>query len=349
MSCNTNTIGMKNKEQIILNLLMEYDQLPSSKIADITQIPLRTTQRELNELKEKHYIKVEGVGRATTNSLTTLGMMNTELGAKLISEKRLEDMYIRRFNEEVFSSFRDFDIFQDIQSKLNLYAMRYQVKVKQSTPSLIKRELERLIIEFSWKSSQIEGNTYSLLETEELLLNNINDPSKHTSGETQMILNHKKALEFIYAEPQYFQNITTKKIIELHTILTENMDINPGFRKAGVGITGSLFKPLDNFHSIQEMMDRTCELINRKSMFEKAFLASLLISYIQPFEDGNKRTSRILSNALLYAFNLPMLSFRSVKVEEYKTAILAFYEFNSIGLYKKIYVNQIGYFVENYF
>jgi Fic family protein len=340
---------MKNKEQIILNLLIENEQLASSKIADYTQIPLRTTQRELNELKEKRFIKVDGIGRATTNSLTTLGMMNTELGAKLTSDKRLEDMYIRRFNEDVFNAFTEFDIFADQLSKLNLYAMRYQIKVKKSTPSLTKRELERLIIEFSWKSSQIEGNTYSLLETEELIMNNIIDKSKHSSGETQMILNHKKALEFIYSEPNYFKNITTKKIIELHAILTEDMDINPGFRKSGVGITGSLFKPLDNFYAIQEMMDKTCELINRKSLFEKAFLASLLISYIQPFEDGNKRTSRILSNALLYAYNLPMLSFRSVKVEEYKTAILAFYEFNSIGLYKKIYINQISYFVENYF
>ncbi len=340
---------MKNKEQLILNCLLEHEQLSSSKLSDITEIALRTTQRELNELKEKGYIEVTGVGRATVNNLTSLGMMNVELDTRFTSEKRLEDMYIRRFNEDVFNGFKQMDIFYECKSKLDLYAMRYQVKVKKSTPSLIKRELERLIIEFSWKSSQIEGNTYSLLETEELILNNITDKSKHTTIETQMILNHKKALEFIYSEPEYFKVITTKKIIELHKILTENMDINPGFRKGGVGITGSLFKPLDNNFAIQEMMDKTCELINAKSPYEKAFLASIMISYIQPFEDGNKRTSRILSNALLYAHNLPMLSFRSVKVEDYRTAILAFYEFNSIVLYKKIYLSQISYFVENYF
>lgn len=340
---------MINREQLILNLLLNSDSISSSGIANTLDLPIRTVQRSIANLKESELVELVGQGRSTEVEITTLGKFKTILGNDLTSEKRLENSYIKRFNEDIFEAFLKFDIFEFSNSQLELLKMKYNQKLKNTTPSIKKRELERLIVEFAWKSSQIEGNTYSLLETEELILNQLSDKSKHSKIETQMILNHKLALEFVFEEPEYFKNLTSAKIIELHRLITKDMDIIGGFRKSGVGITGSLFKPLDNYHSILEMMDKSCKLINAKSPYEKAFLASLLISYIQPFEDGNKRTSRILSNAILYSYGLPMLSFRSVKVEDYKTAIIAFYEFNSVQLYSKIFISQIEYFVENYF
>ena len=106
-----------------------------------------------------------------------------------------------------------------------------------------------------------------------------------------MILNHKKAFDFIFENPDYFLTISTQKITELHHILTKNLEVNTGFRKSGVGITGSLYKPLDNQHQIQEAVDKLSALINETNdPYLKAMFVSLLIAYIQPFEDGNART-----------------------------------------------------------
>jgi fido (protein-threonine AMPylation protein) len=340
---------MINKKQLILNQLIENRKLNAVALATNLEIPLRTIQREIAELKVDKLISVIGAGQSTTYSMSTKGLLFTMLDNKLLDDRRFENMYLCFFNDEIFDALLSFDIFENDNSKLALLASKYHKKIRSTNEFLKKRELERLIVEFSWKSSMIEGNTYSLLETEELLYNNNFLGTKHSKEETQMILNHKEAFEFLIANPDYFKELTKKKIIELHTLLTKDMDIPHGFRKSGVGITGSLFKPLDNQHQIEEMIERTCDLINKKSPYEKAFLIGLLISYIQPFDDGNKRTSRILSNAILNAYDLPMLSFRSIRVEDYKTAILAFYEFNSLPLYKKIFINQIEYFVDHYF
>jgi Fic family protein len=340
---------MINKKQLILNLLIENRKMNAGSISTALDIPLRTVQREISELKAENLISVTGAGQSTSYTMSTKGLFFTILDHKLLDDRRFENMYLCFFNEEIFDALGTFNIFESEQSMLALLASKYQKKIRSTNAFLKKREHERLIVEFSWKSSMIEGNTYSLLETEELLYNNNFLGTKHSKEETQMILNHKEAFEFLIDNPDYFKELSKKKIIELHTLLTKNMDIPHGFRKSGVGITGSLFKPLDNQHQIEEMITKTCDLINRKTPFEKAFLIGLLISYIQPFDDGNKRTSRILSNAILNAYELPMLSFRSIKVDDYKTAILAFYEFNSLPLYKKIFINQIEYFVDHYF
>ena len=340
---------MINKKQLILNLLIEHRKLNASSISQMLEIPLRTVQRELAELKTDNCISLIGAAQSTSYTISTKGLLFTILDVKLLDDRRFENMYLCFFNDEIFEALGEFNIFETEQSKLAVLAKKYQNKIKISNEFLKKRELERLIVEFSWKSSMIEGNTYSLLETEELLYNNNFLGTKHSKEETQMILNHKEAFEFLIANPDYFQELSRAKIVELHKLLVKDMGIATGFRKSGVGITGSLFKPLDNQHQIEEMIDRTCVLINSKTPYEKAFLIGLLISYIQPFDDGNKRTSRILSNAILNAYNLPMLSFRSIKVDDYKTAILAFYEFNSLPLYKKIFINQIEYFVDHYF
>ena len=337
------------KYQNILNSLITKGNQSSSEIAINLDKNLRSIQRDITEMVKLQLIKKNGKGKHTKIDITTIGKMQTILSPSLTNESRLEYMNIQTFNTEIFEGFKNSNILVNHQIKLQLQTLQYRKKIKSTTPTLLKRELERLIIEFSWKSSQIEGNTYSLLETQELLQYNQSESEPHTKEETTMILNHKKAFDFVFQDKDYFKTLSTKKIIELHALLTESLDISKDFRASGVGITGSLFRPIDNHHIIIEMMDRTCELINSKVGYEKALIATLLISYIQPFEDGNKRTSRILSNAILYANDLPMLSYRSVNVNEYKKAILSFYEFNSTVLFLKIFTEQIEYFVNNYF
>lgn len=142
------------------------------------------------------------------------------------------------------------------------------------------------MIEFSWKSSSIEWNTYSLLATEALLKDNVSDATK-TQEETQMILNHKDALNETLLNLHKLQKVTRADIEYIHSVLTKELWISPNIREHTVWITGTLYKPLDNKFQILEAMQKMVELINYKdNIFEKAFLALLFISYIQAFEDA---------------------------------------------------------------
>ena len=112
---------------------------------------------------------------------------------------------------------------------------------------------------------------------------------------------------------------------------------------------GSKYKPLDNIHQITDAVEELSRAVRRiKSPYAKALLALLGVSYVQPFEDGNKRTSRLMANALLMAHACAPLSYRSVDEAEYREAMLVFYELNSIGAFKKIFIGQYDFAARNY-
>jgi Fic family protein len=212
-----------------------------------------------------------------------------------------------------------------------------------------KKELERLAIDLSWKSSQIEGNTYSLLETEKLLKEKETASGK-TKEEAVMLLNHKDAIDFIVDKPDYLYPLTVSKIEDIHSILTKELAVDRNIRKRRIGISGTNYRPIDNEFQIKEALSKMCDLINEKeNIFEQAFLALILISYIQPFVDGNKRTARIVSNALLINHKYCPISFRTVDSVDYKKAILLFYEQNSATVFKKIFIEQFEFAVTTYF
>jgi Fic family protein len=209
--------------------------------------------------------------------------------------------------------------------------------------------MERLAIDLSWKSSQIEGNTYTLLETERLL------KYKHTaSGKTKeeavMLLNHKEAIDFLMEHPDYLTPLSVSKIEDIHALLIKELGVDKNIRKRRVGISGTNYRPLDNEFQILEALADMCDLVNGKeSVFEKALLVLVLISYIQPFADGNKRTARIVSNAVLMNYQYCPFSFRTVDSIEYKKAMLLFYEQNNISSIKKIFIEQFEFAVNTYF
>jgi len=253
-----------------------------------------------------------------------------------------------QFNFDIFAKFAGIFSSKELESleKTNLV---YRDKIKNLSPVLLKKEYERLLIELSWKSSQIEGNTYSLLDTEVLIKENI-EAEGHKKEEAVMILNHKRALEYIFDNQEYFKVMTLKKIEELHEILTLNMGIGRGLRKSPVGIVGTNYRPLFNQHQIKDAMERLVDVINSsENVIEKALIAVLMISYIQPFEDGNKRTGRILANAILYSNGYCPISYRSVKDSEYKKAVIIFYENNSLEYFKRIFIEQFKFAVDKYF
>jgi len=128
------------------------------------------------------------------------------------------------------------------------------------------------------------------------------------------------------------------------------LNISRNIRNTRVGISGTNYKPIDNEFQIREALEEMCELINSKTnVFEKALLVLVLISYIQPFSDGNKRTARIISNAILINNHYCPISFRTVESIEYKKAMLVFYEQTNINPFKIIFMNQFEFAVNMYF
>ncbi|MBU1167456.1 Fic family protein [Patescibacteria group bacterium] len=308
-----------------------------------------TVLRDIALLLEKDLIKKVGSKRNVIYKTKTenplLKYFDVKEYYKTVADLRtVKENYQPEILPHLESLFSDREI-KHLTSLNNEYQKR---KAKLSETAL-RKEFERITIEFTWKSSRIEGNTYSLVDTEVLIKQNKPAPG-HSKEETQMILNHKEAVEYIFSKPKVFEKISAQKIRTIHSLAVKDLGIETGLRKSIVGITGTKYKPIDNQHQISDAISQTCRVINRtKEPISKALIGVLMISYIQPFMDGNKRTARITSNALLNAYNWAPISYRSVDEAEYKKAMLLFYEQNSANYFKELFVQQFEFSVNNYF
>ena len=297
-------------------------------------------------------IVAEGKARATRYRLSPQAQLLMPLNldtyfAFEVDERQVQSSYNFELINGLLAETR---LFSDKeQSHLDALQEEFRQHVSELTDNEYRKEMERLGIDLSWKSSQIEGNTYTLLETERLLRESKTAEGK-TREEAVMLLNHKDALSFVLDNPDYLKELTVSHIEDIHQLLTKDLSIDKGLRRHRVGITGTNYHPLDNEFQIREAMRDACELINSKSnIFEKALLTLVLLSYIQPFSDGNKRTARITSNAILIANDYCPLSFRSIDSIDYKKAMLIFYEQNNLYAFKQIFMEQFEFAVKEYF
>ncbi|AUI55178.1 Fic family protein [Prevotella jejuni] len=297
-------------------------------------------------------IVAEGKARATRYRLSPQAQLLMPLNldtyfALEVDERQVQSSYNFELINGLLAETR---LFSDKeQSHLDALQDEFRQHVSELTDNEYRKEMERLGIDLSWKSSQIEGNTYTLLETERLLRESKTAEGK-TREEAVMLLNHKDALSFVLDNSDYLKELTVSHIEDIHQLLTKDLSIDKGLRRHRVGITGTNYHPLDNEFQIREAMRDACELINSKSnIFEKALLTLVLLSYIQPFSDGNKRTARITSNAILIANDYCPLSFRSVDSIDYKKAMLIFYEQNNLYAFKQIFMEQFEFAVKEYF
>ena len=297
-------------------------------------------------------IVAEGKARATRYRLSPQ--------AQLLMPLNLDTYFAFEVDERQVHSSYNFELINGLLAETRLFSDKelahldalqdeFRQHVNELTDNEYRKEMERLGIDLSWKSSQIEGNTYTLLETERLLRESKTAEGK-SKEEAVMLLNHKDALNFVLDNPDYLKELTVSHIEDIHQLLTKDLSIDKGLRRHRVGITGTNYHPLDNEFQIREAMREACELINSKSnIFEKALLTLVLLSYIQPFSDGNKRTARITSNAILIANDYCPLSFRSVDSIDYKKAMLIFYEQNNLYAFKQIFIEQFEFAVKEYF
>lgn len=205
----------------------------------------------------------------------------------------------------------------------------------------LREVMDRLIIDLSWNSSRLEGNTYSLLDTERLLEAGERAEGKDAK-ETQMILNHKAAIEMLAEEAGgiAFNRYT---ICNLHALLSQNLLPDPAgegrLRSKLIGIGQSVYEPLQVPQQIElyfDMMLEKAEAI--ADPFEQSFFVMVHLPYLQPFDDVNKRTSRLAANIPMIRHNLCPLSFIDVNEEDYIRATLAVYELNRVEYLRDVYV-----------
>jgi Fic family protein len=349
---------MKEKVELIKERILDFIKnnpvCSSQEILNGLSLKIGTTtiKRYLQDLILEELVIPTGKNKARKYSIS--------LSYDILRRIDIDDYFSKEIDERVIQNTYNQHLIKESLHKVALFTHQ-EIEILNSQLQLFKSntskltleeyssEMERLAIDLSWKSSQIEGNTYTLLETE-LLLKEKQTASGRTKDEATMLLNHKEALDFILLQPNYINPLSVSRIEDIHSLLVKDLNISRNIRNGRVGISGTNYKPLDNSFQIREALEDMCQLINSKgNVFEKALLALVLISYIQPFSDGNKRTARIISNAILINNQYCPISFRTVESLEYKKAMLVFYEQSNINPFKRVFMNQFEFAVNTYF
>ncbi|HKK29319.1 MAG TPA: Fic family protein, partial [Alphaproteobacteria bacterium] len=227
------------------------------------------------------------------------------------------------------------------ETRRRLLEMGHPPDGKRPAGTYARTIYSRLLIDLSWNSSRLEGNTYSLLETERLL--ELGEAAQGKDAlEAQMILNHKAAIELLVdqADEIGFNRYT---ILNLHALLAENLLADPQaggrLRRIPVGIDGTVYHPLEVPQLIEDCFDTILDTAAAiADPFEQAFFALVHLAYLQGFEDINKRVSRLAANVPLIRGNLCPLSFVDVPERAYLDGVLAVYELNRVELLRDVFV-----------
>ncbi|MDH4275344.1 MAG: Fic family protein [Gammaproteobacteria bacterium] len=330
------------------------------------KLPPRMLQRRLQLLVEQHRVVAEGTGRGRRYCLPTGAVFATlETGnvaiwghavqienyppitpeGAAIKQAVREPLHKRRpvgYNPTFLNGYRPNETYYlPLHTRQRLRDMGRSPDGQRPAGTYVRTIYSRLLIDLSWNSSRLEGNTYSLLETERLLEQGEAAEGKD-ARDAQMILNHKAAIELLVeqAEEIGFNRYT---LLNLHALLSDNLLADPRacgrLRAIAVGVAGTVYHPLEVPQLIEEGFQRILDTATAISNpFEQAFFALVHISYLQAFEDVNKRVSRLAANIPLIRENLCPISFVDVPERAYVDGILGVYELNRIELLRDVFV-----------
>ena len=327
------------------------------------QLPRRTLQRRLALLVEQKRIIIEGRARSSRYRLPVItGQGHAEQTSQktagrgeiyiplspegeAIRQAVREPIQNRRpvgYNQAFLDSYHPNKTFY-LSSKIRrrLDEMGRSPEGQHPAGTYARRIFNRLLIDLSWNSSRLEGNTYSLLETE-LLLELGESAEGKDALEAQMILNHKAAIELL-VEQAAEVGFNSYTIRNLHALLSDNLLADPQacgrLRAIPVGIGGTVYHPLEVPQLIEEYFRQILASASKiKNPFEQAFFVMVHLPYLQSFEDVNKRVSRLAANIPLIRRNLCPLSFVDVPNRAYIDGILAVYELNRVELLRDVFV-----------
>lgn len=323
-------------------------------------VPRRTLQYRLKQLVEIGQLRMAGSGRWAKYHLATSDQPAADEPTqpeddygrliRLSKEGRAVRDYITQptgarkpvgYNIEFLDWYEPNSTFYlQVEECKRLQEIGKPKTAPQPAGTYAKLILNRLLIDLAWNSSRLEGNTYSLLDTRRLI-----EFGEEATGrdhiEAQMILNHKDAIEFLVgtAEEIDFNRYT---LLNLHALLSNNLLADPSasgrLRYVAVGIDQSVFHPLEVPQLIEESFDQVLQkAASIADPFEQAFFVMVHLPYLQPFDDVNKRVSRLAANIPLIRNNLAPLSFTDVPQRAYTDAILGVYELNDIALLRDIF------------
>ena len=328
-----------------------------------TDLPRRTLQYRLKYLVDEKRLVKKGERRWVTYRIPTAEAEREAVAGEARDERTVEihvpvsksgakiQKYVRRpvearkpvgYNREFLDSYRpNVSAYLSENEQAHLKKVGTPTTGEQPAGTYAKRILNRLLIDLSWNSSRLEGNTYSLLDTRRLI-----DFGEEAEGkervEAQMILNHKDAIEFLVSSPEEI-GFNRHTILNLHALLANNLLTDPEatgrLRHIAVGIEKSAFYPLEVPQLIEECFDQilaTAAAI--KDPFEQSLFVMVQLPYLQSFDDVNKRVLRLAANIPLIKANLTPLSFTDVPTNTYTEAVLGVYELNEIDLLKEVFI-----------
>jgi fido (protein-threonine AMPylation protein) len=328
-------------------------------------LPRRTALNRLKRLRDAGWIDRHGETRATIYQLTEAGRATLESEPPLQPSESAGPLPSRLSTgaEEVRKALRQPVSGRSAVGYQRSFLDAYTPNETHYLPDPVRRRLfeigsqtgmeaepagtyarnicQRLLIDLSWNSSRLEGNTYSLLETEQLLQAGHSGDSQ-LSLEAVMILNHKAAIEFLL-ESSTEAGFDRRTILNLHALLTADLLRDPSaegaLRTVPVGIGKSSYLP----PAIPAMIETLFDTILAKAReirdpFEQAFFAMVHLPYLQPFIDGNKRVSRLAANLPLFRHNLAPLSFVDVSEIDYTDGVLAVYELNDLRILQEVFI-----------
>lgn len=305
-----------------------------------------TIWRALKKLADENKLEITGKGRATGYYLA---------GSAVIRDF-LKTPYNRRKPVSYEKEFLD----RYIPDKTFYLAEVERKQLREigqpRTPSLpagtyAQRILERLLVDLSWASSRMEGNTYDILETERLVRFGHEAEGKDRK-EAVMILNHKEAIQYI-VENINDVNIDRHDLFNIHALLSDGLLANPAMagrlRRMHVGITHSSYiPPRDEFEIEENFSILTQKAAAITDPFEQSFFLLVHIPYLQAFDDINKRTSRISSNVPLLKADLAPMSFVTMNDRDYIDGLIGIYELNNVSLLSEAYIDAYKTSSENY-
>jgi Fic family protein len=322
-------------------------------------LPRRTALNRLQYLRSVGMITLHGATRSSFYALTMRGELELEekpsaalreepaQGAgdpRVLLRKPLFERKPVGYHMEFLESYQpNVSFYLPLDVRDHLHEIGKKTGMYAEPAGTYARHIcQRLLIDLSWNSSRLEGNTFSLLETEQLLQAGAAD-DRAQSHEAIMILNHKAAIEFLL-ESIEIAAFDHRTILNLHALLTADLlqdaSAEGALRTVPVGIGRSCYLPT----AIPAKIEACFDLILAKAQqiqdpFEQAFFAMVQMPYLQPFLDGNKRVSRLIANLPLFQRNLSPLSFVGVSERDYTDGMLAVYELNDVSLLREVFVH----------
>ncbi len=345
---------MKNKpEKMAVFAILQKENRDMSLPELMTLLPAnfteRTVRRWLSEMIIEKSVEKTGQKRGTRYRVFPVIELNSEFNLNISKESRKLIDAIRRpiferspvaYNPKwlaVYEPNKTFYLAKNI--KQQLHEMGEKSKTHLPAGTYARHIYNRLLIDLSYNSSRLEGNTYSLLDTQRLILEGSGAQGK-LDEEKIMILNHKEAIAYLVNNAQQLQ-INTNTICTLHYLLADGLvptQYAGKVRDYGVRISSSVYIPWENPEKLKNQLQLVCQkaaLI--QDPYEQSLFLLAHIAYLQAFSDVNKRTSRLSANIPLIQHNLVPLSFNDVSSNDYTSAMISIYELNDIRVLIELY------------